>query len=277
MVPRPAAANLPLANAQFQPRGPGPLQMAIERRFGDRRLELGFQELVDGDVRSGSGCSFFSSTALAIIAGVALRGWPRSLRRLRNRASKPPSRYCFHFRHNVARDGRRRCPSGKTCSLGGQFVQKATGLLRRNLSVEQGTQQRTPENGPMFLAIGHRRRSFPHVCLVRKAVYLTTSPGLLHSGGRFPRRIALRTRGLPRATAWPAEACSAAARERYFRGGTTQGWRCSVELGSFWRIRSQAARSVPGIPPSHDNHRHTVLGARPPAASPNRPECGRRT
>ena len=46
--------------------------------------------------------------ALAIIVGVARRDWPRSLRRLRNRVSKPPSRYCFHFRHKVARDGCRR-------------------------------------------------------------------------------------------------------------------------------------------------------------------------
>ena len=51
--------------------------------------------------------------------------------------------------------------------------------------------------------------------------------------------------------------------ERYFAGDTAHGWRCNVELGSFWRIRSRAARSVPGIPPSHDNHRQTVLGAKP--------------
>ena len=62
------------------------------------------------------GCSFFNSTALAIIACGCLRDCPRSLRRRRNRASKPPSRYFFHFRHKVARDGRRRRPSGNTCS-----------------------------------------------------------------------------------------------------------------------------------------------------------------
>ena len=44
--------------------------------------------------------------------------------------------------------------------------------------------------------------------------------------------------------------------------------RCSVESGSFWRISSQTPRSVPGIPPSHDNHRQTVLGAKPTGCRP---------
>lgn len=51
--------------------------------------------------------------------------------------------------------------------------------------------------------------------------------------------------------------------ERCFVGGSAHGSRCSVALGSFSRISPQAARSVSVIPPSYDNHRHTVLGARP--------------
>ena len=93
MVPRPTATDLPLTDAQLQPRGPGPLQVAIEGRFGDRSaLNSDSRNWLMGtwDRR---GCSFFSSIALAIIACGTLRDCPRSLRRLRNRASKPPSRY----------------------------------------------------------------------------------------------------------------------------------------------------------------------------------------
>ena len=35
----------------------------------------------------------------------------------------------------------------------GQFAQKVGGLLRRNLSAEQWPEQRTPENGPLFVTI----------------------------------------------------------------------------------------------------------------------------
>src|SRR3990172_786752 len=37
---------------------------------------------------------------------------------------------------------------------GRQLLQKATGLFRRNLPVEQRTQQRTPENGPPPILFG---------------------------------------------------------------------------------------------------------------------------
>ena len=216
------------------------------------------------------GCSFFSSMALAIIAGVALRGCPRSLRRLRNRASKPPSRYCFHFRHNVARDGRRRCPSGKTCSRRGQLVQKATGLFRRNLSVEQRSQQRTPENGPLFLSIGHRRRSFPHVWLVRKGVYLTTSPGLLHSGGRFPGRKAPRTRGPPPATAWPAD-------QRVpplLASGTSAATRPTAR-GAAWRW-ALSGESVPRRPAACPASRPATTTTATPCWGPSPPAAASR-
>jgi hypothetical protein len=35
----------------------------------------------------------------------------------------------------------------------GQFAQKASRLFRRNLSAEEWLEQRTPENGPLFVAI----------------------------------------------------------------------------------------------------------------------------
>jgi hypothetical protein len=35
----------------------------------------------------------------------------------------------------------------------GQFAQKVSGLLRRNLSAEERLEQRTPENGPLFVTI----------------------------------------------------------------------------------------------------------------------------
>jgi hypothetical protein len=41
----------------------------------------------------------------------------------------------------------------------GQFAQKVSGLLGRNLSAEEWLEQRTPENGPLFVTI----RSIRHV------------------------------------------------------------------------------------------------------------------
>ena len=115
MVAGPAAADLLLADAQLQPRGPGPLQMPIEGRFGNRRLELRLEELVDGMRRERRGCSFFSAMALSIMAP----RWPGAVGRdpCGAGATRPRSRlsrYCFHFRHSVAREGWRRVPSGKS-------------------------------------------------------------------------------------------------------------------------------------------------------------------
>jgi len=44
-----------------------------------------------------------------------------------------------------------------------QLAQKVSGLLRRNLSAEEWLEQRTPENGPLFVAIrstGHPTSPF---------------------------------------------------------------------------------------------------------------------
>ena len=162
MVPRPAAADLLLTDAQLQPCGPGPLQVPIESRFGNRRLELGLEELVDGDVGAArllllqfnglgdhrlrtlarlspvapSPAEQGLETAIAVLFPLPPQGGPRW----------PPT-----------------LPVGEDLLAPRQLLQKATGLFRRNFPVEQRTQQRTPENGPPLFPIGHRRRSFPHV------------------------------------------------------------------------------------------------------------------
>ena len=72
LVPCPAAAELLLADAQLQPCGPGPFQVPIEGRFGNRRLELGLRNWLIGTFDR-RGCSRFNSTALAITAGRCFR------------------------------------------------------------------------------------------------------------------------------------------------------------------------------------------------------------
>ena len=54
-------------------------------------------------------------------------------------------------------------PVGEVVFAFGQFAQKGTGLLGRNHSGEERTEQRTPENGPLLLAFlpaGHRTAPF---------------------------------------------------------------------------------------------------------------------
>ena len=55
----------------------------------------------------------------------------------------------------------------------GQFAQKVSGLFRRNLSAEEGPEQRTPENGPLFVtirSIGHAASPWHTFSIVRRGV-----------------------------------------------------------------------------------------------------------
>ncbi len=172
MVPRPAAADLLLADAQLQPRGPGPLQVPIEGRFGNRRAELGLEKLVDGDVGAArllllqlDGLGDHRLRALARLSPVAPP--------LAEQGLETAIAVLFPL---PPQGGPRRPPTlpvREDMLAGGQLLQKATGLFRWNLPVEQRTQQRTPENGPPLFPVGHRQailsarltranRSLPH-------------------------------------------------------------------------------------------------------------------
>ena len=172
MVPRPAATDLLLADAQLQPRGPGPLQMAIEGRFGNRRLEFGLEKLVDrhvGPVRllllqfDGLG-----DHRLRGLAGLAPVAPPLAEQGLETAVAVllplPPQR------------GPRRpatLPVREDLLGRGQLVQKATGLFRRNLSVEQADSAANTRKRPTVLVdpaseallsarLARANRSLPH-------------------------------------------------------------------------------------------------------------------
>ncbi len=168
-VPRPTPPNLLPAHTQFQPRGPGPLQMPIEGRFGDCGVELGLQELVDGHVRP-AGLLLFQFDRLGDHGRRGLAGLAAVLTPLAEEPLETAVAVLLPLPPH--RGPRRAAPLavGEEMLGGGQLVQKGTGLFRRNLSVEQRPQQRTPENSPLFLPVGHGRRSFPHVDLVRRGV-----------------------------------------------------------------------------------------------------------
>ena len=211
------------------------------------------------------GWSFFSAMALSIMACVARRGCPRSFRRRRSKPSNPCSRYCFHFRQSVAREGLRRVPSGKSCSLSASSRRKGPASSGRNHSGEERTEQRTPENGPLlvaFLPAGHDQLRF--VVLAGDERELTSTPASNRCETGENRLAEQPLKDLRPAPTPPRPAAASAAAPR---SGTCTATRPSTRGAGHCRrsVRGSTAaphaRSSGNASPSHDSQRHTVLCA----------------
>ena len=155
LIASPTAANLLLGDSQFQSRGSGLLEMPVECRFGQCLLEFVLEELIDG---------FFAAARLVLLQfdrPVDHRlAFPAILARLATVATSLPQQ---RIETTVAillplsvegGSARLLALSVREKMLGfGQFAQKVSGLFRRNLSAEEWLEQRTPENGPLFVTI----------------------------------------------------------------------------------------------------------------------------
>jgi hypothetical protein len=155
LIAGPTAANLLFGDTQFQTRSSRLFEMPVERRFGERFSEFILEELIDG---------FFAAARLvllqvdgsvnhrlslpAILARLATIATPLPQQRIETTVAK-----MLPFSVEGGSAGPLALPIREKLLGFGQFAQKVSGLFRRNLSAEEWLEQRTPENGPLFVTI----------------------------------------------------------------------------------------------------------------------------